>query len=221
MDIICSVLTSLNWTEKCGLIFKQIEIVCYGREFRIRRTSYVNHQTYDRVTKMRTSSTVNTRTTHHWKQVDSVCTHTPSRFEATDSSNRQIFPTSKQQWREPLAIALLMVSEMRTSSIVNSSTVCQMQKRATWKRNCSQNHSITIAMWTVLCYYFVFSSKLNLNSRCSIMWELKMSTRTSRMCLFMGQVDWRKLSCWSRWNGFTFCALCAEPLRLRMISSLL
>ena len=43
----------------------------------------------------------------------------------------QIFPTSKQQWREPLAFALLMVSKMRTSSIVvNSSTVCQMQKRA-------------------------------------------------------------------------------------------
>ena len=31
------------------------------------------------LTKMRTSSTVNTRTTYQWKQVDSVCTHTPSR----------------------------------------------------------------------------------------------------------------------------------------------
>ena len=42
------------------------------------------------VTKMRTSSTVNTRTTYHWKQVDSVCTHAPSRFEATDNSNKQM-----------------------------------------------------------------------------------------------------------------------------------
>ena len=31
---------------------------------------------------------------------------------------------------EPLAFALLMVSKMRTSSIVNTSTGCQMQKRA-------------------------------------------------------------------------------------------
>ena len=42
------------------------------------------------VTKMRTSSTVNTRTTYQWKQVDSVCTHTASKFEATDNSNKQM-----------------------------------------------------------------------------------------------------------------------------------
>ena len=42
------------------------------------------------LTKMWTSSTVNTRTTYQWKQVDSVCTHTPSRFEATDNSNKQM-----------------------------------------------------------------------------------------------------------------------------------
>ena len=41
-------------------------------------------------TKMRTSSTVNTRTIYQWKQVDSVCTHTPSRFEAMDNSNNQM-----------------------------------------------------------------------------------------------------------------------------------
>ena len=39
-----------------------------------------------------------------------------------------------------------------------------------------------------------FKTMLNRNSRCSIMWQLKMSTRTSRMCLFTGW--FARLSCW-------------------------
>ena len=42
------------------------------------------------LTKMRTSSTVNTRATYQWEQVDSLCTHTPSRFEADSGSNKRI-----------------------------------------------------------------------------------------------------------------------------------
>ena len=47
---------------------------------------------------------------------------------------------------------------MRTNSIVNTSKACEMQKREIWKRNCNQNHSITITLWIAVCYIFVSPS---------------------------------------------------------------
>ena len=68
------------------------------------------------VTKMRTSSTVNTRTTYQWKQVDSGCVYAHAKQglrKRTIPTSKwryryQILPTSKQQWKEPLAFALLL-----------------------------------------------------------------------------------------------------------------
>ena len=62
-------------------------------------------------------------------------------------------PKTCLAWREPLAVALLMVSKMRTISILNTSAACEMRKRAIWKRNRNQNHSITI--WIAICCIFV------------------------------------------------------------------
>ena len=87
---------------------------------------------------------------------------------------------------------------------------CSMRNAETrdMKRNRNQNHSITITLWTVVCYIFVSPSMLNLNSRCSIMmWELKMSSRTRRMCLFTS--CFARLSCWwlTKWIYYFLCCV--------------
>ena len=95
------------------------------------------------ITKMRTSSTVNTRTTYQWKQVDSVCTHTPSRFEATDSSNKQmtiwISNFSYEQTTMNRALCFGSLDGIKDAVKFNSNTrtVCQMQKQAIkiWNSN--------------------------------------------------------------------------------------
>jgi hypothetical protein len=46
---------------------------------------------------------------------------------------------------------------------------------------------------------------LNLNGRCSIMWELKMSTRTSRMCFFFGLIGEIVMLKWTKQIYFVRC----------------
>ena len=96
------------------------------------------------VTKMQTSLTVNTRTTYQWKQVDSVCMHTLSRFEATDSSNKQM----------TIQISNFPTANHNDNDEGHSSLYCWWYRYRAgfpWANNNEESHLLSLYWWYQRC----------------------------------------------------------------------